>query len=62
MASDPEFDHVIFSSRTIAEPIVPNIAALIFQRLPHRDEGSFILLSHIDDTYITVSLPDYDSW
>lgn len=57
MATDPEFDHVISSSQPIGNPIVPNIAALIFQRLPHRDEDSFILLSHIDDTYVTVSLP-----
>ena len=50
------FDHIISSNKQMQSPPVRNIADLLFNPLPHRDEDSDIILSHDGNTLITVSL------
>lgn len=56
MIQQNDFDEVISSEIAAPELIVHNIAELLFTPLPQRDEQSFIILSHVDETYVEVSL------
>lgn len=51
-----DFDVVISSEIPVHDLIVQNVAELLFTPLPQRDEQSLIILSHVDETYIEVSL------
>jgi acyl-CoA synthetase (AMP-forming)/AMP-acid ligase II len=56
MVQKNDFDEMISSETPCPDLIVKNIAELLFTRLPHRDEHSFIILTHVDETYVEVSL------
>jgi long-subunit acyl-CoA synthetase (AMP-forming) len=56
MMQHNDFD-VIISSELPCPPLtVTSIAELLFTQLPHRDEQSLVILTHIEDTYVQVSL------
>ncbi|HDM67241.1 MAG TPA: hypothetical protein ENG62_02510, partial [Thermoplasmatales archaeon] len=51
------FDVLIESNRKISDKLVArNLAELIFNRFPHRDENSDIIWSHYDEEFINISL------
>jgi long-subunit acyl-CoA synthetase (AMP-forming) len=56
MMVENDFDIIITSDKKISQPLVHNIAELLFHQLPHRDEDSKIILSHINEKYIEISL------
>lgn len=56
MTQKNDFEVTISSEIPVPDLIVQNIAELLFSPLPQRDEQSLIILSHVDDTYIEVSL------
>ncbi len=56
MTQQNHFDMTIHSETPCPDLIVHNIAQLLFTRLPHRDEHSILILTHVDETYIEVSL------
>jgi long-subunit acyl-CoA synthetase (AMP-forming) len=56
MIQKNDFDVIISSESLCPNPIVNNIAELLFTRLSHRDEHSFLILTHVDETYVEVSL------
>lgn len=55
--SSQGFDRVLASDRDLGEGSVRNLAQLIFQRLPGRDERSDVIVSHDGPRLIRVSLP-----
>lgn len=50
------FDKVLASERSLGAAPVRNLAGLLFQALPHRDETSDVILSHDGPTLVNVSL------
>ncbi len=56
MTQKNDFEVTVSSEIPVPDLIVQNIAELLFSPLPQRDEQSLIILSHVDDTYIEVSL------
>jgi long-subunit acyl-CoA synthetase (AMP-forming) len=56
MIQKNDFDVMISSETPVPNLIVNNIASLLFTRLPHRDEQSILILTHVDGTYVEVSL------
>jgi acyl-coenzyme A synthetase/AMP-(fatty) acid ligase len=51
-----DFDILISSKKSVSIPCVCNIAEMIFKPLPHRDENSFVILSHDQEKYEEISL------
>jgi long-subunit acyl-CoA synthetase (AMP-forming) len=56
MITKDDFDIIISSKNSVSQPLVNNIAELIFTQLPHRDENSLIILSHYNEKYEEISL------
>jgi long-subunit acyl-CoA synthetase (AMP-forming) len=56
MVNENDFDVVLSSKRLVSQPMVNNVAELIFKQLPHRNENSFMFLSHDNEKYVEVSL------
>jgi acetylornithine/succinyldiaminopimelate/putrescine aminotransferase/predicted amino acid dehydrogenase/acyl-coenzyme A synthetase/AMP-(fatty) acid ligase len=55
-AAEAYFDQVLASERGLGDAPVKNLAGLLFQPLPHRDERSDVILSHDGPALVTVSL------
>lgn len=51
-----KFDLHFSSDTKLPNSTVPNLASLIFNKLPHREERSDIIKSHVGSTLVTVSL------
>ncbi len=56
MGPNSYFDIIIQSEKQILPVQVKNLAEVIFQPLPDRDEKSVIILSHCNHRYISISL------
>ena len=56
MVPKDDFDIIISSKKSVSQPIVNNIAELIFTPLPQRNEHSLIILSHYNEKYEEISL------
>lgn len=56
MIKKDDFDIIISSKKSVSQPIVNNIAEMIFKQLPHRNENSLIILSHNNEKYEEISL------
>ena len=53
------FAHIIQSDKDFSPLPVRNLAELIFSKLDHRSESSEVILSHEDNTYIRLLLPEF---
>lgn len=51
-----KFDLHFSSNTKLPNSTVPNLASLIFKKLPHREEHADIIKSHVGSTLVTVSL------
>jgi len=57
-SGDNGFFELIIESKSPGNTTkLQNLASLLFERLPQRDENSKIVLSHIDEHYTEISLP-----
>ena len=59
MEKNPKFDLLIKSNVTISKPNINNIAEMVFNKLPHRNENSLIILSHDYENYIEINLTKF---
>jgi long-subunit acyl-CoA synthetase (AMP-forming) len=56
MENNQRFDKLIQSNDVISTPIVNNIAEMLFKEIPHRNEESYIIYSHLHGKFVKVSL------
>jgi len=56
MENDQGFDELIKSNDVISRPIVNNIAEMLFKELPHRNEDSYVIYSHLNGKFVKISL------
>lgn len=59
MEKNPKFDLLIKSNVTISKPSIQNIAEMVFNKLPQRDENSLIILSHDYENYVEINLTKF---
>ena len=56
MNTQKKFDILIYSNEKLPEPIVNNLAELIFKKLPHRKEKCYVIYSHYNEKFVKISL------
>ena len=56
MEKNLKFDILLKSNTTISKPNVKNIAEMVFNKLPQRNENSLIILSHDYENYVEITL------
>jgi acyl-coenzyme A synthetase/AMP-(fatty) acid ligase len=59
MGKNPKFDVLLKSNDLVSKPDIKNIAEMVFNRLPHRNENSSIILSHDFENYVEIKLDKF---
>jgi len=59
MKNNQKFDILIHAKKNLSEPIINNIAEMIFNKLPHRDENCSIILSHYSEKFVEINFKKF---